>query len=71
MVFKENENEKKRKYQQRVLDVETGTSPPLFSGQMVEWELMSNVSIFDAIGRKIRRNGSRTICRSRHEVVIA
>ena len=39
MIFKEHENEKKRKYQQRVLDVEMGTLPPLFPGQMVEWEL--------------------------------
>ena len=41
MVFKENENEKKTKYQQRELDVEMGTfPPPMFSGQMVEWGLI-------------------------------
>ena len=29
MIFKEHENEKKRKYQQRILDVKMGTSTPL------------------------------------------
>ena len=38
-IFKEHENEKKRKYQQRVLDVEMAAFTPLFLGQMVEWEL--------------------------------
>ena len=32
MVFKEHEKEKKRKYQQRVLDVEMGTFTPLVFG---------------------------------------
>ena len=32
MIFKEQENEKKRKYQQRVLDVEMGTFTPLLFG---------------------------------------
>ena len=32
MIFKEQENEKKRKYQQRVLDVETGSLTPLVFG---------------------------------------
>ena len=32
MIFKEHENEKKRKYQQRVLDVEMGTFTPLVFG---------------------------------------
>ena len=32
MVFKEHENEKKRKYQQRVLDAEMGTFTPLVFG---------------------------------------
>ena len=40
MVFKEHENEKERKYQQRVLDAEMGTFTPLFSGQMVEYEVI-------------------------------
>ena len=32
MIFKEQENEKKRKYQQRVLDVEMGSITPLVFG---------------------------------------
>ena len=32
MIFKEHENEKKRKYQQRVLDVEMGSFTPLVFG---------------------------------------
>ena len=32
MIFKEQENEKKRKYQQRVLDVEMGSFTPLLFG---------------------------------------
>ena len=32
MIFKEQENEKKRKYQQRVLDVEMGSFTPLVFG---------------------------------------
>ena len=32
MIFKEQENEKKRKYNQRVMDVEMGTFTPLVFG---------------------------------------
>ena len=32
MIFKQQENEKKRKYQQRVLDVEMGSFTPLLFG---------------------------------------
>ena len=37
-MFKEQEEEKKRKYQQRVLDVEMGSFTPLVFGTNVEWE---------------------------------
>ena len=37
--FKEQEEEKKQKYQQRVLDVEMGSFTPLVFGTTVGWEL--------------------------------
>ena len=43
-IFKKQENEKKRKYQQRILDVEIGTSPIQCLGQMEAWG--KNVSCF-------------------------
>ena len=35
-IFKEQENEKKRKYNQRVMDVEMGTFTPLVFGRLLE-----------------------------------
>ena len=54
-IFKEHENEKKRKYQQRILDVEMGTFTPLVFGIMAEWR--SNAKMFlkhlaDKLSRK-------------------
>ena len=40
IISKQHENEKERKYQQRVLDVEMGHLLPFFSGQMMEWEVI-------------------------------
>ena len=42
-IFKEQEEEKKRKYQQRVLDVEMGSFTPLVFGTTVEWEPTATV----------------------------
>ena len=36
-IFKEQESEKKRKYQQRVLEVEMGSFTPLIFGTTAEW----------------------------------
>ena len=38
-IFKEQEEEKKRKYQQRVLNVEMGSFTPLVLEPTVGWEL--------------------------------
>ena len=37
-IFKEQENEKRRKYNQRVMDVEMGTFTPLVFGKNGAWD---------------------------------
>ena len=43
-VFKEQEDQKKHKYQQRVLDVEESPFTPLVSGTNGEWEVSVSIS---------------------------
>ena len=43
-IFKEQEEEKKRKYQQRLLDVEMGSFTPLVLEPTVEWEPTATAS---------------------------
>ena len=42
-IFKEQQEEKKRKYQQKVLDVEMGSFTPLVLEATVVWELTTIV----------------------------
>ena len=43
-IFKEQEEEKKRKHQQRLLDVEMGSFTPLVLEPTVEWEPTATAS---------------------------
>ena len=64
MIFKEQENEKKRKYQQRVLDVEMGSFTPLVFG--TNGGMGVKCQMFFRHRREAVTEGRRALCCSDH-----
>ena len=56
-IFKEHENEKKRKYQQRVLDVEMGTFMPLVLGTNVGMRIECQMFLKHLADKLSRKDG--------------
>ena len=52
-IFMEHEKEKKRKYQQRVIDVEMGSFTPWFLARMEEWGKNANFSRLSNLADKL------------------
>ena len=64
-IFKEHENDKKRKYQQRILDVEMGTFTPLIFGTNGGMGVECQMFLKHLADKLSRKDGGPYACRSR------